>query len=323
MPYKSIAPKILDSIKNSNHILLISHEKPDGDTLGASLALAHFLTKENKKYKHFCSDPVAGYFKFLPKIENIINNYTFINLNEHDLIMTIDCGDIKRTKIENDLLKFKKNIPLINIDHHESNDNFGHHNLVIPNASSTSEIVYNFFTYHNIPVDKYMATCLLTGIFTDTMNFTNAATSQESLKIASQLLGRGARINQIISNISQNKNLSALKLWGKILSRLEFNPDYNFAYTIITQKDIRNNAIALADAGEGLANFLSNIKDVDFILVLTEEDDNMIKGSLRTTKDNIDVSKLARALGGGGHKKAAGFKIKGKLAKNKKEWYIE
>jgi len=189
MPYKTNAPKILDAIKKSDHILLVSHEKPDGDTLGASLALAHYLDSENKQYKHYCFNKPAEYFNYLSKIENLIHDYDQIELNDHDLVITIDCGDIRRTRIEEDLQK-SKNITIINIDHHESNDNFGHHNLVIPKASSTSEIIYNFFAYHNIEIDKYMATSILTGIITDTMNFTNAATTDESLQIAADLLNK-------------------------------------------------------------------------------------------------------------------------------------
>ena len=317
MLYRQNAPQILAQIKKANYPLIISHENPDGDTLGAALAMAHLLDRENKKYKHFCPDKPAPYFNFLPKIENLIWDYKQIDLKDHDLIMAIDCGDLKRTGLAEALLKAKENTVLINIDHHYSNDHYGHYNLVIPTASSTSEIMYNFFNFHNIEIDKYIATNLLTGILIDTMNFTNAATTTESLKIASGLLNQGARINQIISNITQNKNLEALKLWGKLLARLEFNPNYNFAYTLITKQDLREHQMS-ADSLDGLANFLSNLQDADFILVLCEEDNNLIKGSLRTTKENIDVSILAKALGGGGHQKAAGFKIE--KEQNSSDW---
>ncbi|MBD3359765.1 MAG: hypothetical protein GF365_03625 [Candidatus Buchananbacteria bacterium] len=323
MPYKRVAPQILGVINNSNHILLVSHEKPDGDTLGASLALANFLEKQKKAHKHFCIDSHANYFNYLPKIENIINDYNLINLTDHDLVITIDCGDIKRTGIADDLIKFKKNLTLINIDHHASNDYFGHYNLIIPQASSTSEIIYDFFYFHDIKIDKYIATSLLTGILTDTMNFTNAATTQESLKIAADLINNGAKINQITDKITQNKNLAALKLWGELFGRLEFNPQYNFVYTVITQKDLQKNQVSTEEVREGLANFLSMIKDVNFILVLTQESENQIKGSLRTTKDTINVAKLAQALGGGGHAKAAGFVINGQLIKATNGWQIK
>ncbi|MCX6746042.1 MAG: bifunctional oligoribonuclease/PAP phosphatase NrnA [Candidatus Parcubacteria bacterium] len=308
MIYKQNAPQILAQIKKSSYPLLIAHENPDGDTLGASLALAQLLEKENKQFQHFCIDKAPSYFNFLPKIENIISAPNKINLQSHDLLIALDCGDLKRTGIAEDIQKIKTPNILVNIDHHQSNDFFGHLNLVIPQASSTSEIMYNFFKFHGLPIDKYMATNLLTGILTDTMNFTNAATTTESLKIASELLKVGARLNQIMSNIVKNKNFEVLKLWGNLLDKIEYNPEYNFAYTTITQKDLLAEQIS-AESVDGLANFLSNLQDTDFILVLSEEENDLIKVSLRTTKEDIDVSQLAKAFNGGGHKKAAGFKI--------------
>jgi bifunctional oligoribonuclease and PAP phosphatase NrnA len=323
--YKTNAPQILAAIKNANNILLVSHEKPDGDTLGAALAMSRYLDKENKEHLHYCADQPAAYFNYLPKIEKIITDYDKIELSNHDLVIALDCGDIKRTRINDDLIKYKNanEIILINIDHHASNELFGHHNLVIPETSSTSEIIYKFFAYHKIDLDKYMATSLLTGILTDTMNFSNAATTENSLKIASELLNQGARVNQIIAKITKNKNFNSLKVWGKVLTRLEFNSQYNFAYTVITQKDLKENQVSAEEAQDGLANFLSTINDVDFILVLTEEENQVIKASLRTTKDNIDVGKMAQAFGGGGHKKAAGFKTNGKLVKAADGWRVQ
>ena len=319
MIFHQTAPQILAAIQNSNHPLLISHEKPDGDTLGASLALSQYLNKQNKKHKHFCLDEPADYFNYLPKIENIINDCNQINLAEHDLVITIDCADLKRTGLDESLQKFKDQIVLINIDHHQTNTYFGHHNLVIPTASSTSEIIYKFFEHSKIEIDKYMSTSLLTGIITDTMNFTNAVTTQASLEIAAKLLNQGARITQIISHLTQNKSLASLKLWGKILSRLEIEPQFNFAHTLITQQDLKEEQISKEEL-DGLANFLSLLQDAEFILLLTEEPDDFIKGSLRTTKDLIDVSVIASAFGGGGHKKAAGFKIDRKVMGANVDW---
>jgi len=308
MIYRKVAPQILQAIKNAHYPLLIAHEKPDGDTLGASLALAQLLAKENKQFQHFCPDQPPSYFNFLPKIENIVSTPAKLDLPSHDLLIALDCGDLKRTGLADDIQKIKARSTLINIDHHQSNDFFGHLNLVIPQASSTSEIMYNFFKFHGLAIDKYMATNLLTGILTDTMNFTNAATTTESLKIASELLKIGARINQIITHIIQNKNFEVLKLWGNLLDKIEYNSEYNFAYTTITKNDLSAEQMS-AESVDGLANFLSNLQDTDFILVLSEEENDSIKVSLRTTKDEIDVSQLAKAFNGGGHKKAAGFKI--------------
>ena len=319
MIYRQLVPEILDVIKNANHPLLISHEKPDGDTLGAGLALSHYLNSQTKPHKYFCLNKPADYFKYLTKIENILTDSSQINLAEHDLAIILDCGDIKRTGLDKQLIENKDNLSLINIDHHKTNNFYGHYNLVIASASSTSEIVYNFFKHAKIEIDKYMATSLLTGIVTDTMNFTNAATTQESMEIAGQLLNQGARITQIISNIARNKSLASLKIWGKILSRLEFEPQFNFAHTTIQQQDLNEEQISKEEL-DGLANFLSLLQDANFILLITEEDDNFIKGSLRTTKENIDVSLIAAHFGGGGHSKAAGFKIARKNMGANSDW---
>jgi len=314
------ANEILDLIKSAKHALLLCHEKPDGDTLGASLALAHFLEKNNISYKHFSPDKPPLYFSYLPKIEKVVSDLQAINLQEHDLIVTVDCADFKRTALIADLNQIKKTLKIINIDHHQTNTAYGHYNLVYPDVSSTSEIVYHFFNNLRLPLDKYMATCLLTGILTDTMNFTNAATTKESLEMGCILLNKGGRINQIISCLSQSRSLLALKLWGKILSQLQFNQQYNFVYTIITQADLIEHQTTADEVSDGLANFLSAIKDVAFILVLTEQESEFIKGSLRTTKNSIEVTHIAKLFNGGGHQKAAGFKLDKKTIAATLDW---
>ncbi|MBN1326302.1 DHH family phosphoesterase [Candidatus Falkowbacteria bacterium] len=313
------AKQIYKAINTARYPLLISHENPDGDTLGASLALSYHLNNGGRSYEHFCIDKPAYYFSFLPQIEKINSNQSKVNLKNHDLVITIDCGSIKRTGLGDNLEKMKNDLSIINIDHHQSNDLFGHYNLVNPTASSTSEIMYKFFEINSIKIDKYIATALLTGILSDTMNFTNAATTKDSLKIASTLLECGARTSQILNNLMQNRNLFTLKFWGKILSQTQIQPEYNFAYTAIDYDDFISAKIEREDI-DGLANFLSTLQDVNFILVLSEEEDAAIKGSLRTTKDNIDVSKIAKIFGGGGHKKAAGFRVEKNVIIGTLDW---
>ncbi len=317
MIYKKVGPQIIKAIKNSKNILLICHENPDGDTLGATLALANFLAKEKIKHLIFCVNKPADYFSYMPKIDGLASQKP--DLNQFDLIMAIDCGVLARTGIGSEILNLPDRKNLINIDHHQSNDFFGHLNLVIPEASSTSEIIYNLFRNCGVEIDKYMATNLLTGILTDTMNFTNALTSESCLKIASALLKFGARISQITNYLTLNKDLNALKLWGEILSRLTYVDNYNFAYTYINQDDFVKNEVN-SDKIDGLAGFLTILQDVDFILVLTEEKDGTIKGNLRTTKDNIDVAKTAQIFNGGGHKKAAGFKVPKNSLADSSDW---
>lgn len=316
--------QIVNRIHDSHNILLISHENADGDSLGAALALAHYLEEQEITFTHFTPSPIASYFQFLPKAENLRYGKESINLDDFDTVITLDCGGLSQTTIEDELIRYRDEVngkTLINIDHHASNEEFGNHNLVLTSASSTSEIMYKLMEKHNIPISKHMATCLLTGLVTDTMNFTNGATTDDSLKIASELLIQGAKMKEITKHVIQNKNILSLKLWGKILERLQIDEDHGVAYTVILQKDIQDSGVE-ESAIDGLTNFLNNLENVDVIMVLKESTDGFVKGSFRTTKDTVDVAKIAQKLGGGGHKKAAGFRIKARIEEHPDGWEL-
>jgi len=315
---------ILNEINNSKNVLLVSHAKPDGDTIGSALALSHYL--DHKKIKHdlFCIDKPADYFSYLPKLDQYKKHNDNVDFTKYDKIICVDHGDIKQSKVE-DYLHHAKNynsdLKIINIDHHHSNNNFGDINFVKKDASSTCEAIYHIFKKNNVNITKQIATCLLTGIITDTGNFTNSATNDSSLQYASELTRKGARIPKIEQQVIRNKNIPSLNLWGEVFERLTFIKKYKLAYTIITREDFEENNLNI-EAIDGLINFLNGIESVNVVLLLVQEKDNLIKGSLRTTKDTIDLTKLASIWGGGGHKKASGFKIKGNLVKVNDYWQV-
>lgn len=314
--------KALELIKNAKNILITTHTNPDGDALGSICALSHFLEHQNKRYTavvHMIPDT----YEFLPGINLLttLNDYQD-SVDDYDLVITVDFNTFDRAPIEETLNKaYKNNIPFINIDHHQSNALFGAANLVNESASSTTEIIFKFLIHNHININDMMATCLLTGIFTDTGNLSNSATTVDSMKIASQLLLMGAHAYKINQNITSNKNLNVMNLWGIALSRLQYNKTYGIAYTVITQHDLAVFNVP-SEAIEGLPNFLNNLDGAKAVLVLKEDSNGIIRGSWRTTKDNIDVSILAGAFGGGGHKKAAGFSVKGELKQTKRGWKI-
>ncbi|MBU4124647.1 MAG: hypothetical protein KKI14_04255, partial [Nanoarchaeota archaeon] len=155
------------------------------------------------------------------------------------------------------------------------------------------------------------------GIITDTTYFTNAGTTKSAMSAASELLQRGANIKQIIKSTWKKNSPEALKVWGKILSQLQFNSKYKVVSAIISKEDA-----ILPEVFEGMANFLTTLYEANIIIVLRETEDGFIKCSLRTIKDNIDVSQLAQKFGGGGHVKAAGFTVRGKLEKTEHSWKI-
>lgn len=313
--------KIKESIQAANKIAVMTHKNPDGDGLGSLTAMAELLQIWDKNYVLFCITPAPTYFDFLSNINELQTNESVIKNNRFDLIIVLDSGSLPYAGVKELLDSLTYKFKLINIDHHASNDLFGSINLVDDQASSTCEIIYQLFRTWKIPFNRNIATSLLNGIVTDTGLFSNPATTDNCIKIAGYLMKFGANLEKIKTYNWRNKEPNTLKLWGLAMQRLIYNSDLNSVTTYLTRQDGKKLDIDIEKL-EGLANFLSSLQDINFTLVLVERGNNTIKGSLRTTKDDIDVGALAKALGGGGHKKAAGFVIPGKLAYNNGEIQI-
>jgi bifunctional oligoribonuclease and PAP phosphatase NrnA len=238
-----------------------------------------------------------------------------------DLIIFIDSSSLSYSGVSPLLEKIKGEPVIVNIDHHPTNPGFGKINLVEAAASSAAELVFQFFENQQIQITRDMATCLLTGILTDTGGFSNMGTTQSSMEIASKLLGYGAKFTTITNFTVRNKTVNTLKLWGKALDRLTRHAD-GVVSTVIAQADLVE-CDATDEDLEGIANFLNALQDAKIIMVLKEDPAGFVKVSLRTTQENVDVSVLAQKFGGGGHKKAAGFSVPGKLIHTPTGWRIE
>lgn len=306
------ARQIYRAIIQAEKILLVTHQNPDGDAVGCVSAFSYFLQSLAKKHHNFCFNLPAPRINNLPHIVNI-NTDPVVWQEKPDLVIVLDSGDLRHAAIDNYIRGAVHGPTVINIDHHETNSNFGHFNLVIKTASSASEILYYFFKFNNIEINKNIAAALLTGLITDTENFTNPGTNINALKIASDLINRGANFNQIKTWFLKDKTINSLKLWGAAFSRLNKNEECDIIYSFITRKDLGENKLDESET-EGIANFMNNLGDCKASLLLKEKNDGLIKGSLRTTRDDFDVASIARALGGGGHRKAAGFTIAGTIS---------
>lgn len=311
--------KIRGLILNSKKILAITHSQPDGDGLGAVLALFLALKKLKKEVVSFCVDKPSYIYEFLPSFFEIKNK---INFEDFDLIIFLDCANEKLTGIyEENSFPFSKKITTVNIDHHSGNSLFGKVNLVDTTSSATCEIIFFLLKDLEVEIDKDIASCLLCGIYTDTGSFQNQNTSRRSLEIASWLLRAGGKIKELIKYAFKSKRLSTLRLWGKAMSSLFKNEKYNLVIAIITRKDMEEAGASEEDM-EGIANFLNTIPEVNAVMILYDRSNGTIKGSLRTRHLSYDVFPLARALGGGGHRKAAGFVIEGSLKKTFDGWRV-
>ncbi|MFH1457460.1 MAG: bifunctional oligoribonuclease/PAP phosphatase NrnA [Patescibacteria group bacterium] len=312
-----IFAKIATTIKKSNYILLTAHRNFDGDSLGSIISFIDFLENIKKEYSILLPEKINADFNFLPhlnlmenkKIKSPIND----DIKKFDTIIILDSADTSHTHLEQYFDELKTNSNIINIDHHMSNPYFGHINCVNAKASSTAEIVFDFLKYINYKIDKKLATALLCGIACDTEIFYNSATNQNSTSQAAELLRLGANLNVITKKIFKNQKINYIKFFGMLLSKIKFNPILSVLTLIIKQDDLIKFNVNEDDI-HGMANILKNIREAEVVLILKETKEGKIKGSLRSK--TVDVSKLATVLGGGGHRKAAGFAIDGKLMEN-------
>ena len=313
--------KVINKLTQFDKVLLMIHENPDGDTLGSAVVMYQILKKMGKNPAMVCKDPVPKPFLFLPEMDKIKPDILF---GDYEIIVVIDCGDLRRTGFAERLKEFARNKKvLINIDHHAKNDlhKIANINFVDYKASSTAEIVWNIVERLDIEIDKNISTALLTGLYTDTGGFKHSNTTPKTLKIAADLLHYGGRIKLITQNVSLNKSVSAMRLWGLALSRLHRHNKFKISSTVITQKDLRNCGASDDDIA-GVVNLINTVPDSKAAILFYETMDGKIRASIRTEDELVDVSHLAAIFGGGGHKKASGFTIDGKMKVKDQDWQI-
>ncbi len=301
---------LYEIVKSSRSLLLIPHQKPDGDALGSSTAFAEWLSSIGKPYQFYCATDSPKNFAYIPHVSEITSNPAVWKDQNFDTVVVFDSGDLRYAGVAALIGGLPNKPTILNIDHHATNEMYGEVNLVGTHFSSTCEVVFQFFTLNEIPINSSMATSLLTGLITDTDHFTNAATSSASLDVASFLMNKSGKHHHIKETIYNRTSLDAFKLWGEMFERLQKNDDLELVYTYLTQADLKKFSLNESEA-EGMSNFMNAISEGKAGLLLKEVEENTWKGSFRTTSDEVDVARIAKALGGGGHKKAAGFTVQG------------
>lgn len=310
-------------LKESKRPLFVVLKDVDADAMGSAMALARSLALSGAKPTGVSRGEVPPALRFLldplvPFVENAEQLPA-----DFDSMVIGDTGQLGRSGFADEIeAAVKRGVPLLNIDHHHIHQAFGTINLIDEKASATAELVYDLLKLGNWPIDAQVATGLLAGIVADTDNFTNAGTTIRSLEIAASCYAKGAEVRRVIRELYQGRELNALKLWGEILTRLKKHKRYGLVSTVILQDDFEQYDIS-EEAAEGLANFMNTIADMKAAMILKELPGGEIRASLRSTRDDVDVSKIAKLFGGGGHKKAAGFTIPGKIVRRGTGWHVE
>lgn len=307
---KDLYQKFGEALKTAQRVLVVSHRKPDADTLGSAIALKIWLDSLGKKVTMACIDKPSERFSALPHVDEFVQEFEMKNF---DVMVCVDVGACYMTGFEKIYPDFlSKKLPILNIDHHASNGDFGDLNIVDVNAASATVILYKIFRYLDVDISKDMATALLAGIYNDTGSFMHSNTSAEVYQIAADLMQCGAQIAEVSRGMFHTNTVSSLKAWGKALENTEITPD-KVVVSVVSEQECKSLGADAADLS-GVIDYLNMVPEGQYAVLLNEDGKGHVKGSMRTQKD-IDLSKIAEEYGGGGHPKASGFLIDGHLKK--------
>lgn len=309
---------IISQIKNSHRIVVISHTNPDGDAIGSLIATGLSLKALNKKTTLYNESPIPAVYRFLPKVHQVVRK---LDKTDYDLAIVLDCSNLERIGTA---VSVVNRIPLIvNIDHHITNTHFGHIQLIDTSACATSEIVYWLIKQMNIPLDKFIATAIYTGILTDTGSFRFSNTNKAAFAICREMLDLGVDPYDISQHVYGTYSLGRIKLLNLALDSIEISNNGKVSIMTLT-KDMFVETHTQPEDGDGLINYAKRIQDIKVAALIQEhhngngpsENHNMYHVSLRSD-GSVDVATIASMFGGGGHSSAAGFNIESTLSKIK------
>lgn len=313
---------IWDQIRAARDVLLVSPKRPDGDSIGAIVGIREALRAIGRDATAFCMDPIPPAYAGIPGVRDIVVGADRLRGRTFDIIVVCDAGDLEYTGIAPFLPAWRRpGSVFVVLDHHATSTAFGDVNCVVTDAASTTEVVWRMLTVNSVPVNPAAATALLLGLVYDTDGFRNPATTASSLHTASALTAAGGRLATVLTAVYRSKPTDAFRLWGRALERLHLDPATDIVTTVVIPDDFREFPEGTGAVG-GLSNFLQAAIPARAILVLKDDGTGMVRGSLRTHREDVDAGTLAAALGGGGHRKAAGFGVPGRIVHRGDGWSV-
>jgi phosphoesterase RecJ-like protein len=289
-------------LRGADSIALACHVNPDGDAMGSLLGASLGLRQLGKEaHPTWGTTPltVPITYAFLPGSDTIVQPS---ELPETDTFLVLDCGAADRLGDVETVAR--KATHLINVDHHPGNDNFGTHNLVVTDASSTAELVAQLLNDAGVEMDRDIATCLYTGIVTDTGRFQYSNSSPHALRLAANLLAYGVPAPEIAREIYESSPFGYMKLSGRVLERAVLDDDARFVYSWVTLDDLKETNVAIEETDQ-LIDLIRSTRAADVAAMFKQQRDGAWRVSLRSKGPSVGA--LARARGGGGHELAAGF----------------
>ena len=300
-------------ISPAQRILLITHVAPDGDAIGSLLAMGEMLRAQGKVVILACEDPVPANYAWLPGSAEVVDSSSLSGGRAQtatamvDLVISLDCGDQGRMGTAYDLRL--ASVPLLNVDHHVTNTNYGTLNWVDPSCAATTQMVLYLAEALGWELTEPVAMCLLTGLVTDTRSFRTSNVDLATLRAALRLMEAGASLSQVAQRSLGQQPLAQVRLFADAVGRVRL--EEGILWTSVTRA-MRRRWMVDEDGTSGLANSLSGVREAQVVVVFTERNNGTIDVGLRAVP-GYDVARLAIGLGGGGHPQAAGCTLEGDL----------
>ena len=300
--------QIDDLLRGVQKVLVAPHKNPDPDTISSVLALNYVFKDMGLASFCYLPDYPSQSLSFLPGFSDIKTEIAFF---EPDAMFCLDYGDFRRLRLPEHLF-IKDSCRIVTIDHHLESDQRGEIRVLESAASSTAELIYHWLKYAGIEINQDLATLLLTGIFSDSGGFCHVSTSSQTFNIVSELLLKGASLNEIArQTLDFSKPLNLSRAWGYVLARTKLDQETGLAYSWVTPADLNRFEAHLVDF-DGITNIISAVSRINLGLFLIEYENGKVKGSLRSEPaGGKNVAQIVKALGGGGHSYAAGFNQEG------------
>ena len=298
---------IEELLHGAQRILIITHVAPDGDAIGSTLGLRSLLLAQGKTVTCACEDPIPLQFRYLPGSETFVQESN----GSYELVISLDCSDRQRMgKVYTPALE---GLPLLNVDHHVTNTRFGLVNWVDPESVATCQIILTLAESLGWPLSRQTATCLLTGLVTDTRAFRTSNVGLATMQAATRLMEAGASLTEITRQALDYRSLNTVYLWGRAFERIQIQK--GILWTEVTRA-MRRRCAVREEVSAGLSSFLSGVREAQVVVVFTERDNGTIDVSMRAAP-GFNVAQVALKLGGGGHPQAAGCSLNGGLEQTK------
>ena len=293
--------EVVELILGASRVTTFCHENPDGDTLGAGMAVALAAERLGKAAEVVCADPPPPSLAFLPGIGRVQGAPKL----EPDVAVVVDSAELSRTgSIAIEHAGWLARARIVNIDHHVSNPGFGDAQLVDPQAAATCELVTILLPELGVPLDAELATLLLTGIVQDTHTFAHPNATPRTLRVAATLVEAGASLSTINRKVYADRPFSTVTLWGQMLAGIAQRCERRIVYASMTTEMLAATG-EQPTASEGFIDLLASTRDADITVLFKEVDATTTRVSVRTT-ERADAVAITSAFGGGGHARAAG-----------------